>query len=43
MCPRYILSDSGTKFKNQLMDQVFQQLSIDGIFVHHAILRAMEN
>ena len=32
MCPRYILSDSGTEFKNQLMDQVFQQLSIDHIF-----------
>ena len=23
MCPRYILSDSGTEFKNNLMDQVF--------------------
>ena len=32
MCPRYILSDNGTKFKNQLMDQVLQQLSIDHIF-----------
>ena len=32
MCPRYILSDNGTKFTNQLMDQVLQQLSIDHIF-----------
>ena len=29
MCPRYILSDNGTEFKNQLMDQ---QLSFNGIF-----------
>ena len=26
MCPRLILSDNGTEFKNNLMDQVFQQL-----------------
>ena len=32
ICPRYILSDNGTEFKNQLMDQVLQQLSIDHIF-----------
>ena len=32
MCPRYILSDNGTEFKNQLMDQVIQQLSTDFIF-----------
>ena len=32
MCPGYILSDNGTEFKNQLMDQVLQQLSIDHIF-----------
>ena len=32
MCPRYILSDNGTEFKNQLMDQVLQQLSADHIF-----------
>ena len=32
MCPRYILSDNGMGFKNQLMDQVLQQLSIDHIF-----------
>ena len=25
MCPRYILSDNGTKFKNTLMDQVLKQ------------------
>ena len=32
MCPRYILSDNGTEFKNSLMDQVPQQLGIDRIF-----------
>ena len=32
MCPRFILSDSGTKFKNQLMEQVLQQLGTDCIF-----------
>ena len=32
MCPRYILSDNGNEFKNQLMNQVLQQLSIDHIF-----------
>ena len=32
MCPRYILSDNGTEFKNILMDQVLQQLGIDRIF-----------
>ena len=32
MFPRYILSDNGTEFKNQLMDQVLQQLSPDHIF-----------
>ena len=32
MCPRYILSDNGTEFKNQLMDQVPQQLGIEYIF-----------
>ena len=32
MCPRYILSHNGTEFKNQLMDQVLQQLGIDCIF-----------
>ena len=32
MCPRYILSDNGTEFKNHLIDQVLQQLSIDCIF-----------
>ena len=32
MCPRYILSDNGTEFKNQLMDQVLQQLGINCIF-----------
>ena len=32
ICPRYILSDNGMEFKNSLMDQVLQQLGIDGIF-----------
>ena len=32
LCPRYILSDNDTEFKNSLMDQVLQQLGIDRIF-----------
>ena len=32
MCPRYILSDNDMEFKNNLMDQVLQQLGIDRIF-----------
>ena len=32
MCPRYILSDNRTEFKNNLMDQVLQQLGFDRIF-----------
>ena len=32
MCPRCILSDNGTEFKNHLMDKVLQQLGIDCIF-----------
>ena len=32
MCPQYILSDNGTEFKNNLMDQVLQQLKIDRIY-----------
>ena len=32
MCPRYILSDNGMEFKNNLMDQVLQQLGTDRIF-----------
>ena len=32
MCPRYILSESGTDFKNQVMDQVLQQLGTEHIF-----------
>ena len=32
LCPRYILSDKGTEFKNNLMDQVLQQLGIDRTF-----------
>ena len=29
MCPHFIVSDKGTEFKNKLMDNVFQQLSIE--------------
>ena len=32
MCPRYILSDNGTKFKNTLMDQAMKQLGVEQIF-----------
>ena len=32
MYPQYILSDNGMEFKNNLMNQVLQQLGIDRIF-----------
>ena len=32
MCPWYISSDNGMEFKNNLMNQVLQQLGIDRIF-----------
>ena len=32
MCHRYILSDNGMEFKNQLMDKVLQQLGIKCVF-----------
>ena len=32
VCPRYILSDNGREFKNNLMDQVLKQLGIERIF-----------
>ena len=32
MCPRYILYDNGTEFKNNPMDQVLKQSCIDRIF-----------
>ena len=32
MCPRYILSDNSTEFKNTLMNQVLKQLGIERIF-----------
>ena len=32
MYPRYILSDNGTEFKNNLMDHVLKQLGIERIF-----------
>ena len=31
MCPRYILLDNGTDFKNNLMDQILKQLGIERI------------
>ena len=31
MSPKYILSDNGTEFKNNLMDQVLKQLGIEQI------------
>ena len=32
MCPHFILADNGAEFKNQLMDNVLQQLGTDCIF-----------
>ena len=32
MCPRYIQSDNGMEFKNNLLDQVLKQLGIERIF-----------
>ena len=32
MCPRYILLENRTEFKNNFMDQVLKQLGIDRIF-----------
>ena len=32
MCPKYILSNNSTGFKNNLMDQVLKQLGIERIF-----------
>ena len=43
MCPRYILSDNGTKFKNNLMDQVLKQIGKEEYFSHLTIHRAMES
>ena len=34
MCPRYIPSDRGTEFKNNLMDQVLKQLGIERNIFH---------
>ena len=41
MCPRYILSDNGTEFKNNLMDQVLKQLGTERIFQHPTTPKAM--
>ena len=35
LCPRYILSNNGTKLENQLMDNILQQPSIDHIFYYN--------
>ena len=43
MCPQFILSDNGTEFKNQLMDDVLQQLGIDHIFSAPYHPKVMEN
>ena len=43
MCPRYILSDNGTEFKNSLMDQVLQQLGIDEFSLLHTTPKVMAN
>ena len=32
MCPCFILSDNGTEFKKQLMDNVLQQIGTDHFF-----------
>ena len=32
MCPRYILSDNGTEFRNNLMDKVLKQLGVEWFF-----------
>ena len=43
MCPWYILSDNGMEFKNNLMDQVLQQLGIDRFSQHHIIHKVTAN
>ena len=42
MCQRYILSDTGTEFKNHLMDQILQQLGV-AFSLHLTTLKAMGN
>ena len=43
MCPFFILSDNGTQFKNQLINNVLQQLGIDHIFLPYITTKVMEN
>ena len=43
MCLWYILSNNGKEFKNNLMNQVFQQLGIDRVFQPLTIHRIMAN
>ena len=43
MCPQHILSDNGTEFINNLMDQVLQQLGIVEFFQHLTIHGVMGN
>ena len=43
MCPRYLLLDNGMEFKNNLMDQVLQQLGLITFSLHLTTLKAMGN
>ena len=44
MCPCFIPSDNGTGFKNQLIDNIIQQLGIDCIFsAPYHLPKAMKN
>ena len=43
MCPRYILQDNDTEFKNHPMDQILKHLRIDHISLHLTTLKAPGN